>query len=425
MRFTTRYLCLLLALSFFTITYGQLLGGLGGNGGQVCSSDEQQCTVGNDDFCCPLDKDCGSKKGQCDDKPKPTSKPEPTKDDKKPEPTSSKEDPKPSPTPESKKEDPKPSPTPSPESKKEDPATTLKTSSTPPPTPAPAASTSTPPPPATTPPPPATTPPPAAAAPSSSSTTPEVAAVPIPTSSQSPSPTKLADSSNATTGKSTGEKVKAFFTPNVIIIVACSVGGAVILISALCFCCYRKRKQGRMLLAAYENPDRDPYAPIVVGGKSYGGGKRPVSETREVDFSPSVPPSARAAPLSDRSPQAQYYDLYSPDSPAFQMTPQQPMSPLDSGDAYNNNYQPGPYGAAVGQAYGAASPGYKQYQRPQRHVQEPVPAAFVPTHTRQLTPTGTGSMSPVSPDSPPRPQRGPDVYVPEQLRGAQHNNHAI
>ncbi|CCX34131.1 hypothetical protein FPQ18DRAFT_53524 [Pyronema domesticum] len=415
MRFTTRYLCLLLALSFFTITYGQLLDGLAGDGdGQVCKSDEQLCTAGKDEFCCPSDKDCGSKKGQCDDKPKPTSKPEPTKDDKKPEPTSTKEEPKPSPSAESKKEDPKPSPTPEP--KKEEPATTLKTSSTLSPTPTPAAANPTPPP---------ASPPPADTTASPSNTTPGVAAVPIPTSTRSPSPTQLADSSNATTGKSTAEKIKAFFTPNVIIIIASSVGGAVIIIGALCFCCYRKRKQGRMLLAAYENPDRDPYAPIVVGGKSYGGGKRPVSETREVDFSPSVPPNAHTAPLSDRSPQAQYYDLYSPDSPAFQMTPQQPMSPLDNGDAYNN-YQPGPYGAAVGQAYGAASPGYKQYQRPQRHVQEPLPAAFVPTHTRQLTPTGPMSpVSPISPDSPPRPQRGPDVYVPEQLRGAQHNNHAI
>ncbi|RPA99340.1 hypothetical protein L873DRAFT_919737 [Choiromyces venosus 120613-1] len=57
-----------------------------------------------------------------------------------------------------------------------------------------------------------------------------------------------------------------FTTPTII---ALSAGGFsfLLLMTLLCVCCHRKRKQGRKLLAAYESPDRTPYEAIQLQKK--------------------------------------------------------------------------------------------------------------------------------------------------------------
>ncbi|KAG0638558.1 hypothetical protein HOY80DRAFT_153475 [Tuber brumale] len=65
--------------------------------------------------------------------------------------------------------------------------------------------------------------------------------------------------------------ISNFFTTPTII--ALSAGGFsfLLIITLLCICCHRKRKQGRKILAAYEAPDRTPYESIRLRGRQSMG----------------------------------------------------------------------------------------------------------------------------------------------------------
>ncbi|KAI5780494.1 hypothetical protein EDC01DRAFT_275546 [Geopyxis carbonaria] len=95
------------------------------------------------------------------------------------------------------------------------------------------------------------------------------AAMATPTAAQSSQTASATTTTTATPTPSSsknevGEKMKKFFTPTMIAIVAASVVGGIILIAAISFCCWRKRKHGRALRAAYEDPDRVPYTNPVL-----------------------------------------------------------------------------------------------------------------------------------------------------------------
>lgn len=313
------------------------------------------------------------------------------------------------------------------------------------------------------------------------------------------------------------EKIKKFFTPNTIIIFAASGGSAILLLAAISCFCYRKRKQGRLLLAAYENPNRDAYRSVILsngkpafGDSSSGSsvsGSGGVARDRDGGDNPLLPSAAKPAAPSERSPQPQYFDLYSPDSPAFQMTEQTPVGPLerhgndrgseaaaampeyhladrqqqqqeqyyhqeDGWQQQQQHQQQGYYqyhdgygapGVAVGGPGGdthASSPEdyaaghiYTDYAAPQRpedaytghhhhhhhndqyhqqqvqtypdpylaqqqQQQQHIPDGWVPQHYRQATPPQHAyAAAPPPAQSPPRPRRGPDVYLPAELAG--------
>ncbi|KAF8542082.1 hypothetical protein BDD12DRAFT_826680 [Trichophaea hybrida] len=96
------------------------------------------------------------------------------------------------------------------------------------------------------------------------------------------------------------------------------------------------------------------------------------------------------------------------------------------------------YGSSLGESY-AAGDIYSAYAAPHppkiyKHpVQEypprqyipaePVPSSWSPQHYRQLTPSH--QMHPIQQESPPRPPRGPDVYLPAALRDHNGMPHAI
>ena len=315
------------------------------------------------------------------------------------------------------------------------------------------------------------------------------------------------------------DRIKNFFKPSVIIIFAASGGGAILLLAIITCFCYRKRKQGRLLLAAYENPNRDAYQSVILSnGKPAFGDSSSASaaKDRASGGHDHLPSAANPAPPPERSPQPQYFDLYPPDSPAFQMTEQKPVGPLDRYDAGGNHggeaagpalpvYHPadrqqqqrqqeqyyhhederqqqqeyhqyhdgyGAPGVAVGGPGGdihTSSPGdyaaghiYTDYAAPQRpedvytghhqqhhhhhhhqnndqyHLQQAqtypdpylaphqqqqqqqqyLPDGWVQQHYRQATPPQHAyAAAPAPAQSPPRPQRGPDVYLPAELAG--------
>jgi len=140
----------------------------------------------------------------------------------------------------------------------------------------------------------------------------------------------------ASDNDTSGTAVPHLKTPTII---GLAVGGAAafVIVAYIAFCCYRKRKRGRLLLAAYENPERKPYESVIVPKKATPHPNRftftppqheaPEREIAEVTL---PPPSSRVHRQSALSPQQKYFDLYSPDSPAFQMTPQTPMGPLSA-----------------------------------------------------------------------------------------------
>ncbi|KAG0134134.1 hypothetical protein HOY82DRAFT_602980 [Tuber indicum] len=73
--------------------------------------------------------------------------------------------------------------------------------------------------------------------------------------------------------------ISNFFTTPTII--ALSAGGFsfLLIITLLCICCHRKRKQGRQILAAYEAPDRTPYESIRLRERGSVGTASPSATT--------------------------------------------------------------------------------------------------------------------------------------------------
>jgi len=79
--------------------------------------------------------------------------------------------------------------------------------------------------------------------------------------------------------------------PPITIIAIAAGGGALVVIALVSYFCYRKRKQGRLILAAYENPKRKPYESVVLGS-----GEKPLSLRT---LSPPPPPETRATLSGD------------------------------------------------------------------------------------------------------------------------------
>ncbi|KAI5855680.1 hypothetical protein BZA05DRAFT_471699 [Tricharina praecox] len=96
-------------------------------------------------------------------------------------------------------------------------------------------------------------------------------------------PTATASTAAATLGQDKSAK------PPIIIIAIAASAGSLLIITLVSYFCYRKRKQGRQMLAAYEDPKRKPYGSVILGS-----GEKALS-LREL---PSPPPTARAT-LSD------------------------------------------------------------------------------------------------------------------------------
>lgn len=182
----------------------------------------------------------------------------------------------------------------------------------------------------------------------------------------SATPTAIATSitkASASAAADNRPAVQKWFTTQRIIIVSAVGGAALIIISIIWVLCHRERKQGRLLLAAYENPERKPYETITITPPS---GKKGGISSEALAVEKLPPPSANPAPQapSPLSPQPQYFDLYSPDSPAFQMTAQTPAGPLD-----NNNK-----GGIISGSYFPQTPQPQytnQYPADQQHQYEP------------------------------------------------------
>ncbi|KAA8909213.1 hypothetical protein FN846DRAFT_630903 [Sphaerosporella brunnea] len=277
-------------------------------------------------------------------------------------------------------------------------------------------------------------------------------------------------------------KVESFFSTKVIIIFSVC-GGTILLLIGLVSCfCYHRRKQGQLALQAYDDPERKPYQSIVFEPRMAPPLPRATSPQPLNSYvqQPEIIPAPCAASATHLrnpfSPQANYFDLYSPDSPAFQMVSPSEAGPLEQGGFYypsgeyhysqNQELQESektelhlsyPYPPLVGypdqeddrksdagSGIYAASDIYAAYepqshteteplsptqenpaelppkaQTPQRgsrysqHQQLPVRQSW-PRHRRTLTPPQQQFLS-LKPASPPRPPRGPDVYLPDEL----------